>query len=157
MHSLRQNNFPAALTALQKALAESPTFLMARYNLACLHARDGRPEQAAKLVDQLLREDLYTFAPRYIGDPDLASLRASPFAKAIGQRIATLTPLWERVIAEGVRGRIVDRRKLGDFEPYDNNIGLIGCLRILFRIESKILSDRPSSRWGRSGRRPPIP
>ena len=71
-----------AIEVLEGHLAETPDHAGTHYNLACAHARAGRPEAALGHLERAveLQESFAEYAPK---DDDLASLREDPrFAAA---------------------------------------------------------------------------
>ena len=55
---LKKNQLQEARAAFEQALAEQPTFLLARYNLACVLARSGAPAGARTALEARLRSRL---------------------------------------------------------------------------------------------------
>jgi quercetin dioxygenase-like cupin family protein len=71
-----------AIEVLEGHLADTPDHAGTHYNLACAHARAGRPEVALEHLERAveLQESFAEYAPK---DDDLASLREEPrFAAA---------------------------------------------------------------------------
>ena len=117
LKALRKGRPADALAPLVAAVADSPSFDMARYNLVCarsLLGADSRHtaelDRAAADLQDLLRRDLVTFGPRWASDPDLAALRGSPHAPTLDALAATLARTWAEVRARGVFGLLVHRR-----------------------------------------------
>jgi len=133
LKALRKGRPAEAIAPLVAAVADSPSFDMARYNLVCARALLGADpkhttelDRAATDLQDLLRRDLLTFGPRWASDPDLASLRSSPHAPTLDALAATLAKTWSEVRARGVFGLLVHRRPpppsddVGDYRGLDH-------------------------------------
>lgn len=129
LKALRKGRPADAIAPLVAALAESPGYDMARYNLVCaraLRATGPDLDLAAADLTGLLSRDFMTFGPRWASDPDLAALRSSPHAQALDALAANLARTWAEVRARGVFGLLVHRRPpapaddVGDYRGLDH-------------------------------------
>ena len=113
LNALRKGRPAEAVAPLEAALLESPSYDMARYNLACARSLLGTESgltQAATDLGELLRRDYLTFGPRWASDPDLASLRRSTHGQALDSLAGAMATTWSEVRARGVFGMLVLRR-----------------------------------------------
>ncbi len=79
----RSDNYDAAADGFRAALAETPHYLNARFNLACALSLGGKLAEAKAEIETLWLRDLPTFGPRYDEDDDLAALRESEHSEAL--------------------------------------------------------------------------
>lgn len=79
----RSENYEAAAEGFRAALAETPHYLNARFNLACALTLSGELAEAKAEIETLWLQDLPTFGPRYDEDEDLALLRESEHGEVL--------------------------------------------------------------------------
>jgi hypothetical protein len=100
---LEKGKLDEAKTELTAALAETPSFTLARYNLACAHARGGDMARAARELGQVWDEDFVGMRTHAVADKDLASFWTSPEGIALAATTASYEARYHEVIVRGVR------------------------------------------------------
>lgn len=102
-----KKNPTEAVASLRAAVADSPAFAEARYELARALASVD-PAAARAELERLVAEDLHAFGPRIEADASFATFRATPDGIAVAKRAAELAKLWEAAIARGVPMTLFD-------------------------------------------------
>lgn len=95
-------DYAAAAEGFEKALAASPDFLLAEYDLACAQARLGNHAAAMPRLLRVLEADLVTFLVPVETDAHLADLRASPSFAAVHARLLALEKAWQSARTTGL-------------------------------------------------------
>lgn len=86
----------------EKAVAISPDYALAHFDLACAAARLGDFDTTKSELLPLLAMDLPAFAHRFDEDVDLQSFRASQQGLDLHARVGALAAAWKRAAADGV-------------------------------------------------------
>jgi putative intracellular protease/amidase len=94
--AMRWHQRAAALHTKEPRLAA-----IATYNIACVHARQGRPDAAFAALD-LAAARGFRRAAAVQRDPDLAALRGDPRLAAVVAKMEALVPLVAVVVHDGV-------------------------------------------------------
>ncbi|MGC4087918.1 MAG: hypothetical protein QM756_08480 [Polyangiaceae bacterium] len=115
LDALRGSKWEVAIAGFERAVELAPDWLVFRFNRACALARAGRLEQAAQVLEDLLRQDPVNYRSRLRDDADLAALRASPLARNLELVAGARHEQWQRAMNQGVpmqvsaeRGRVTD-------------------------------------------------
>lgn len=98
----RAGDYPRAIKMFQAAIEESPTYRLARYNMACSHSRQGETNEAWALLQPLLREDFPRHKRRIAEDKDLAPLRESRLATTIDEVVNSIDARWQAEVAQSL-------------------------------------------------------
>lgn len=101
----RKGDFAASRTGFAEAVRLAPDHDIARFNLACAHARLGEFAEARAELTTVLRRDLLRFLPRWRGpeaDTDLRALRDSPLAVEVDRLVQRLQVAWGEAQDVGV-------------------------------------------------------
>jgi hypothetical protein len=86
----------------EKAIAASPDYALAHFDLACAASRLGDMETAKNELESLLLLDFAAFDPRLEADDDLATFRASPQGDDLRDRAEKIRAAWLRAANDGV-------------------------------------------------------
>lgn len=101
----RKGRYEESRDGFARALADSPDYDLARYNLACALSRLGDLVGARRELMTVLRRDLRRFQVRWAGkraDADLGALRTSPHAAAVDEALIALREAYDEAHDTGV-------------------------------------------------------
>jgi len=98
----RAGDHHRAKMGFTEALDTSPTFDIARFNLACAHAGLDEHDDSARELRSLLRRDLPEFGHRLQDEEDLEAFRDSAAGRSLLAELETLYTVWDTAIGEGV-------------------------------------------------------
>ncbi len=100
-------DWAASKALFAEAVGVAAEYDLARYNLACAHARLGELDAAAAELRTVLERDLPRFRRRWDEDQDLVALRRSPQGEALRLHLEALEQAWVAAVRGGVPAVLV--------------------------------------------------
>lgn len=100
---LAKGKVPSAIAGFTRAVELAPGFVLARYNLACAHARHGDMAAAERELLTVFEADWVGLRAQAARDDDLAAFRTSDEGKRLFANDAPYTRRYTAAIDRGVR------------------------------------------------------
>jgi hypothetical protein len=122
--ALAKSDSAAAIAGFEKALAASPGFVLARYNLACALARSGAQEAAARELAAVFEMDWVGLRAQAARDDDLAGFRASDPGRRLFATEPALASRYQPSIDRGIGALLWRTRDPGGTVPEGLRIGV---------------------------------